>query len=264
MKSTCKTSAEGRLRRRAVGWLLILLALCLASCGADAKPLPQKLALLAPFEGQYREIGYNALYSVRLAFADVNPQNIELLAVDDGGSAGSAVARMKALNLDRAVTAIIALGPAATHPAAQRANDLPMILIGNWGHDRADEDSLYAANAKLAQAGGSGDLAMLVQARDLADDADAIAFRSSGALPDAGFRERYLSSGLYVPPPNLLATLAYDMARLALAAMETGVSIRATEYQGVNGLIRFEDGYWRGAPINSYAYDDGELVVEAD
>ena len=176
----------------------------------------------------------------------------------------SAVARVMALNLDPAVAAIIALGPAATHPSAQMANDLPLILIGYWGHDRADEDSLYAANAKLAQAGGSGDLAMLFRSRDLAADAEPIAFVSSGALPGPSFRERYESSALYVPPPNLLATLTYDIARLALAALADGKPVSATEYQGVNGLIRFEDGYWPDAPTRRYRYEDGEITLETD
>ena len=46
---------------------LLLLALALTACGASNPELPGKIALLAPFEGQYREIGYNALYAVRLA-----------------------------------------------------------------------------------------------------------------------------------------------------------------------------------------------------
>ncbi|MBE2183871.1 MAG: hypothetical protein IAE89_10635, partial [Anaerolineae bacterium] len=49
-------------------YLLITLAcaLCLAGCGATAAtPKVQRIALLAPFEGRYREIGYNALYAAR-------------------------------------------------------------------------------------------------------------------------------------------------------------------------------------------------------
>lgn len=264
MKSICKTSAEGRESSVCVRAALLLLALCLAACATHEPPLPRKLALLAPFEGQYREIGYNALYSLRLAFDDAKPQTIQLLAVDDGGSAETAVDRVKALKLDPAVAAIIALGPAATHPSAQMANDLPMILIGNWGYDREDEDSLYAANPKLAQADGSGDLKMLFQARDLAADSATITFVSSGAPADAGFRQRYQKSGLYTPPPNLLATLTYDIARLALAALSADITIRETEYQGLNGLIRFEDGYWADAPMRKYRYQDGELALAAD
>ena len=138
-----------------------------------------------------------------------------------------------------------------------------MILIGNWGSDRADKDSFYAANSALTRAGGKGDLQMLIKARDLAD-AGSTSFISSGSPPDEGFRERYQNSAQYAPPPNLLATLTYDIARLALATWSSGKSIGEAEYQGLNGRIRFEDGYWAGAPIRRYRYEDGELIVEVD
>ena len=163
-RGTCQ-----RLRATTIG--LMLLVIALTSCGASNPELPNKIALLAPFEGQYRDIGYNALYAVRLAFGDAKPRDIQLLAVDDGATRASAVARVKALNLDPAVLAIIALGPVATDPSAQMANDKPLIMIGNWGHDRADEDSLYAANARQSMARSSGDLLLLNLARQGADDA---------------------------------------------------------------------------------------------
>ncbi len=244
--------------------MLLLLALALAACGAVTPELPAKVALLAPFEGQYREIGYNALYAVQLAFSDAEPTKAQLLAVDDGGTLASAIARIKALNLDPAVAAIIALGPAATHRSAQLANDKALILVGNWGYDRADENSLYAANPDLATERQSGDLQMLAQTRILSDDPASLSFESSGSLPGAAFSERYLKSALYAPPPNLLATLTYDIAGLALAALAEGKSISATEYLGINGLVRFEDGYWVDAPINRFRYDGDQLVPVSD
>lgn len=246
---------------RAAG--LLLLALALTSCGAAKPELPAKVALLAPFEGQYREIGYNALYAVQLAFSDAEPTKAQLLAVDDGGTPASAIARIKALNLDPAVAAIIALGPAATHPSAQLANDKPLILVGNWGYDRADENSLYAASPKLAKERQSGDLLMLAQTRVLSGDPASLVFESSGSPPDAAFSERYLKSALYAPPPNLLATLTYDITRLALAGLAEGKSISATEYHGLNGLIRFEEGYWADAPLNLFRYEGERLVPDS-
>ena len=143
-------------------WLAILplcwlCLICFSACGALDSDR-QKIALLAPFEGMYRALGYNALLSARLAFADSGAIDLQLLPVDDGGSARSALERVKALNRDPQVALIIALGPQATHPMAQAANDKAMILIGNWGHDRADDDSFYATARDLASAGGSDDL----------------------------------------------------------------------------------------------------------
>lgn len=241
--------------------ILFLLTTVLAACDAD---LPSKIALLAPFEGQYREIGYNALYAIRLAIADAGSQDVQLLAVDDGGTVASAVERIEALNMDPAVAAIIALGPAATHPAVQTANDKPLIIIGNWGHDRSDEDSLHAANAHLAKARSPGDLLMLSQTLDIRDDLESLRFESSGSLPDAAFHNRYVNSALYAPPPNLLATLTYDIARLALAALKNGEALAASSHQGIAGIIRFEDGYWVDAPINGYRYEEDQLVLASD
>ena len=244
--------------------LLLSLTMTLVSCRATYPNWPSKIALLAPFEGQYSEIGYNALYAFRLALGEAEPHNVQLLAVDDGGAVESAVSRVKALNVDPDVAAIIALGPAATHASTQMANDKPLILIGNWGHDRADSDSLYATNPNLAKSRQSGDLLMLIQARDIQEDLDDISFVSSGALPDANFSERYVKSALYAPPPNLLATLTYDIAHLALAALANRDAFSTTAYGGINGRIRFDDGYWVDAPINRYQYDGDELVLASD
>ncbi len=248
---------------RATTIFLLLLAHALTACGASNPELPGKIALLAPFEGEYREIGYNALYAVRLALGDAKPHDVQLLAVDDGGTRATAVARVRALNLDPAVLAIIALGPNATHATVQKANDKALILIGNWGQDRADEDSLFAANAQRAKARGRGDLDLLIQTRKVADASESMSFVSSGSPPDASFRERYLNSAMYAPAPNWLATLTYDIAQLALAALTDGRAISTAEHRGLNGLIRFEDGYWADAPLNRYRLEGDQLVLDA-
>jgi len=256
-------AANGLARQRfRAATLMMLLTMSLAACGTGEASLPKKIALLAPFEGQYREIGYNALYALRLAFADAEPMNVQLLATDDGGTIASAIARVRALNLDPAVAAIIAIGPLATHPAAQLANDKPLILIGNWGHDRADEDSLYASDSYLAQTRQSGDRDMLAQTRALAADPAKLRFYSSGSLPDEAFRQRYLNSALYAPAPNLLATLTYDIGRLALSAIVDGAAIHATAYHGLTGRIRFEDGYWADAPRSRFRYEGDRLIID--
>ena len=237
--------------------LMLLLALALAACTARHEA-PRKVALLAPFENQYREIGYNALYAVKLALAD-SGGNAQLLALDDGGTVELAVARAQALTLDPAAAAIIALGPHATHPRVQLASDLPFVIVGNWGHARAAPNSLYAADAALTRAYSSGDMLMLDSARALRRDLEVAEILSSGSLPDDAFRQRYMDSALYAPQPNLLATLVYDVARLVFSALDTGTQIQSASADGINGAIRFENGYWQGAPVNRYHYLDGEL-----
>ena len=62
------------------------MILIMCGCAIVKAPITTRVALLAPFEGRYREVGYNALYAARLAFADSSIMSIELLAVDDGGT----------------------------------------------------------------------------------------------------------------------------------------------------------------------------------
>jgi ABC-type branched-subunit amino acid transport system substrate-binding protein len=72
-----------------------------------------KFGLVAPFEGRYRPIGYDAIYAARLAVRERNASGgvggyrVELVAYDDGGDAPSAVERARQLALDPQVVAVI-------------------------------------------------------------------------------------------------------------------------------------------------------------
>ena len=239
----------------------MMVALVLAGCVAEPSA-PGKVALLAPFENQFREIGYNALYAFRLARDDAE-SNVQLLALDDGGTVELAVARVRAFNRDPAARAIIALGPQATHAAVQRASQLPFLIVGNWGNSRAAQTSLYAADEQLTQAESADDLFMLEQTTALRDDLDGLVFQSSGSPPDEGFRQRYLASDMYVPQPNLLATLVYDIAGLVFGALKRDRPIAQSAHTGINGQVRFQDGFWQNAPAHSYSYVDGEIEFSA-
>ncbi len=252
-----------RLRVRAMRWAgWILLAMQLAACSALQPVEIRKIALLAPFEGPYRELGYNALYAVRLAMSEAGRDNLQLLPVDDGGTVSRAGARIRALNLDSAVVAIIALGEAATHPATQQSNDKPMILIGNWGQARADADSLYATSQERAEAGARDDL--LIASRMLSgDETPQEFFTSNGSLADAQFSARYVGSGQHIPVPNWLATLTYDLTRLVLSAIAAGGEVSDLDFAGltgINGEISFAGGYWQDAPVHRYRFQGGELA----
>ena len=263
---------------RLTAGLLAFAVFVLSSCALVQSDSITTIALLAPFEGRYREIGYNALYAVRLAMTDSGTQDVDLLAVDDGGTVESAKARIQALNLNPDVKAIIVLGPFASHPDVQQANSKPLIMIGYWGQPLADGDTLMVSHPEIAEQvtpvesitdvnlGArliTGDLFILEQVSDLYSDDNLISLLilSSGSFPDAAFRERYINSGLYVPEPNLLATLTYDIGRLVVEAIQTNTPITDMTYAGINGEIRFADGYWQDAPINRYRYENGELAT---
>jgi hypothetical protein len=270
---------KGRpLRERCVAaifkWLLLALGLC--ACGLQHPSEISRIALLAPFEGRYREVGYDAYYATRLAISEAGNSAVELLAVDDGGSVEGAVERAKALVKDPLVRIVIALGYTAADAQTQRAfGDLPVLIVGQWGSKPASQHIFMMENAhaedSLSLSGiipitGAGSLAApltgsevvaLKQFALLRADTDGVRIESSSTLPDAAFRERYLKSGLFVPEPGLLATLTYDTANMALEAMQRSDVQQALEtlsYSGINGIIQFNDGYWADAPIHYYCY----------
>jgi ABC-type branched-subunit amino acid transport system substrate-binding protein len=274
-----------------VSGAVLLLLLALAGCALVQSEQPVRIALLGPFEGRYREIGYNALYAVRLALAGSGQANIELLAVDDGGGApASAADRARALQSDPRVLAVIALGYDATTPDVQAAfGDLTVIIAGNWLAEptannifilsSAEIQTMFTETeridvtraARIDAPFTGGEILALNGFRQLRTDFDGLRVISSGSLADDDFRQRYRESDLYAPEPGLLATTVYDAAGMAAAAIamsgheRSAISdgLAAMTYSGINGSIRFEDGYWAGAPINSYVFtSDGHPIPE--
>jgi len=72
-----------------------------------------KLALVAPFEGRYREVGYEVIYAIRLAVREANESegvagySVELLSLDDGGDPAQAVVQARKVGTDPQVLAVI-------------------------------------------------------------------------------------------------------------------------------------------------------------
>ena len=103
-----QTVANWRGRMVVGGWLFLLL---LTSCGGTA-PLV-KIGLVAPFAGQYRAVGYDVIYSARLAVRQINlaggieGYRVELVALDDGGDPELARQAAASLALDPMVVAVV-------------------------------------------------------------------------------------------------------------------------------------------------------------
>jgi ABC-type branched-subunit amino acid transport system substrate-binding protein len=255
------------------------ILLLLAACGARPASI-SRVALLAPFEGRYREVGYQALHAARLAALDSGGTSVELLAIDDGGSVASAVDRARALAGDPLVKVVVALGYAATAPETQRAlGDKPMLIAGSWGAQPETPGVFVLASPSLAGTLTAetrvevteaarleaplvgGDVFALQQFARLRSSLDRLKVVSSGSLPDAAFTERYQQTGLFVPQPGPLAALAYDAFGLLFMAVRSPdenlkVTLSNITYDGYNGLIRFEGGWWQDAPLHYYIYDE--------
>jgi hypothetical protein len=271
--------------KRRLALLLGMVGL-VAGCSALGRPIEiRRIALLAPFEERYREIGYDAYYAVKLAMQDMGDTSIELVAVDDGGTRDSAVDRAYALTSDPLVQVVIALGNAATQPETQAAlGDKPMLIVGQWGaspegnhvftlasqavsamvtDDPALNDVIQTARLDFPIVGN--EVLALKQFPLLHTHPERVTVVSSGSFPDTDFKARYEASAEFVPEPGLLTTLTYDATRIALQAIyadsDTRDALAKTDYTGLNGRIQFHDGYWLDAPIHCYGYSrEGELT----
>ncbi len=96
--------------------LFLLLTTCfllpnVTAC-AGAAPVV-KVGLVAPFEGRNRPIGYDVLYSARLAVREINAAGgiggyrVALVALDDSGDPALAVQTAESLMIDPGVVAVV-------------------------------------------------------------------------------------------------------------------------------------------------------------
>jgi len=260
--------------------VVVLIALVLGGCREAEDGNVVRIGLLAPFEGRYREVGYNAYYAAKLALADHGKPDVELVAVDDGGTVESAMDRARALEGDPLMKAVIVLGYAATDAETQRAfADLPVLIAGHWGAKPETEsvfllaspeldvlittppriDVVEAAKARTPIVGG--EVFTLEQFPMLRTELDGITIATSASLPDAALQERYRSSSKFTPQPGILATLTYQAANAILFAR---AGDKTVDRNGLWLLLNdnlFKGGYLVSAPINYYAYDsEGKLV----
>ncbi len=94
--------------------LLLLVALAaLAAVGCASVDPVVKIGLVAPFEGRHRAIGYDAVYSARLAVREINAaggiggHRLALVALDDRADAELARQAAASLVVDPGVVAVV-------------------------------------------------------------------------------------------------------------------------------------------------------------
>ncbi len=276
-------------KKKKSGWslLAVIVTVVTAGCGTARQGDIVRIALVAPFEGRYQEIGYNAYYAAKLALADYGRNDIELVAVDDGGTVQSAVERAQALAGDPLVKAVIAMGYNATDSAVQAAfGNTPVLIVGDWGTTPETSNIFMMTNpqnealwtlpqsertitnaAQLSRSIVGNEVLALEQFPLLTQRSVQATIISSGSLPDARFTERYVNSAEFTPQPGLLATLTYDSTNLLIQAITSAknsdltYALENSRYKGLNGNIEFVDGYWTDAPIHYFSYDSvGNLV----
>jgi branched-chain amino acid transport system substrate-binding protein len=153
--------------------LLVVLPLILSACHFSnvpaTAPLPDvvKIGLVAPFEGRYRYIGYDAIYAARLAIREINEGGgvgglrLELVAYDDRGNTEMAARIAHNLVVDPDVIAVVGHYRPETSAAAASvyaAAGLPQIVLNSWVtqssgayHLMPDPDRLARAMVAVAQ-----------------------------------------------------------------------------------------------------------------
>ena len=138
--NTCASDNKrdgGKFSLRLFVVLSFCLAVLLAACATSTQPVI-KIGLVAPFEGRYRPIGYEAIYAARLAIREINAQGgihgqrIELVALDDRGEPDRAITAARQLVLDPKVVAVIGHFQPDSTDAAQAvycAAGLPVLAV---------------------------------------------------------------------------------------------------------------------------------------
>lgn len=126
--------------------LLLGLALVLIAGCAGVDPVV-KIGLVGPFEGRHRVIGYDAIYSARLAVREINAaggvggHRVALVALDDGGDPELAAQAAASLALDPAVVAVVGhYLPETTAAAAPIYAEAGLPLIATGAPPFAESD----------------------------------------------------------------------------------------------------------------------------
>ena len=119
--------------------LILLFVIGIMTFGCSHSPPVVKIGLVGPFTGRHRDIGYDVIYSARLAVREINesggigPYRLALVALDDFGDPELARANALTLTRDPAVVAVIGHWlPETTHSALPIYNsaEVPFIDAG--------------------------------------------------------------------------------------------------------------------------------------
>lgn len=259
----------------------IILHFALLGCSVTRPIL--KIGLVAPFEGRYRDVGYEVVFAVRLAMREINAAggvggySVELVALDDSGDEQMAVEQARKLETDISVIAVIGhWRENTTLAAALEYEQAGISLIAPSANAQLPASTFKLWNPSachLVTLSGCFDSLENLKLATLENITLTVPAPFPAESTDPTFADRYRPIAFgYEPKFN--AVLAYDAARLIFDAIardiaqnqtptRTGVAeqLELSNYSGLSGEISFDaTRQWATPGAWTYVWRENELV----
>jgi ABC-type branched-subunit amino acid transport system substrate-binding protein len=232
--------------------VFIALSLVLSAC-ASTEPVI-KIGLVAPFEGQFRAIGYEAIYAARLAIRQINARGgvrgyrIELVALDDRGEDIRAQEAARQLIIDPQVVVVIGhYRPATTASALEVycASGLSVVAIESSSTSDACQGGVLFIGRASADHWSDNRLAFVSNVPD------------PKSLPHAAdFVQKYNAIPIDGTRAGPIALQTYDVMGLIFDAFERAAAI--TRGGVADALVHAQ---FTGIG-NKYAFDQSGDLIE--
>jgi ABC-type branched-subunit amino acid transport system substrate-binding protein len=280
MDANRSQNSEVRIQKKNFWVLISGFCLLLFACVPSTKP-SLKIVHIGPFEGRYRDVGYEVTYAMRLAIREANAKGgvggytIEFMEFDDSGDPELAKRQAKKAATDPLVVAVLGNWlSATTQPtAAALANDgLPFVAVSPATELPASTFRLWNRDSACPSPCITLEEWFLNRQLLITNY-----FIAPAPLPqdsaDPSFAERYkkISHGV---EPRFLAPLAYDATRIILQAIErdaqkNGISTREgvsfaltqTAYEGLSGRVTFDEKRnWVEGKGWVYKWESGKIT----
>lgn len=120
---------------------VLLFGLLLTACDVRSVDPVVKIGLVAPFEGEQRQVGYDIIYSARLAVREINAAGgingtrLSIVAYDDSTVPAEAARVAEALVVDDGIIAVVGHWTEATNAAAEGIYDSAELAFIPMGTD---------------------------------------------------------------------------------------------------------------------------------
>ncbi len=254
--------------------LLLLVCVVLAACG---RPMPTyKIALVAPFEGRQRQVGYDVFPAMRLAIREqiaaggVGGAFVTFIAYNDSADPQMAARVAHNVALDPEVLTVmghLTLSTTLAAMAVYTAANLPLLTLLTPADQLPKSPFVFNLSPSLGSAKAEVKSAKCEALGDTSPYAPCtFPAPPLSELPQAQ-RALKAFTGLSLGPlPSPRSIAAYDATNVLLAAIRVdaqahgtptraGVAeaLRTVQYAGLLGDISFnEKGVWETAPLWVY------------